>query len=190
MGWARETQRVGYALVGAGAWAVDALADTAGSVARAWQQRDQWAQRTREVYVELAEHGQRLLHRAEHQARRVPGVASAEGETAGLVADADELPISDYAERTAADIAERLPQLSQRELHMVEGYETRHKARATILRRIDELRGDEPWPGYDEMSVDEILPRMREASPQEQAAVADYEQRHKQRRSITTHAPS
>lgn len=156
MAWARETQRAGYALLGASARAVEALTDTAGSVARAWQQRDQWGQRARDAYAELAEHGQSLLHRAEREARRVPGVASAEGEAAGLIADADELPITDYAERSAADIAEQLPQLSQRDLHMVEGYEARHKGRATILRRIDELRGDEPWPGYDEMSVHEI----------------------------------
>lgn len=70
MGWARETQRVGYALLGASARAVEPLADTAGYVGRAWRHRDQWGQRARDVYAELAEHGQSLLHRAERQADR------------------------------------------------------------------------------------------------------------------------
>lgn len=102
----------------------------------------------------------------------------------GWLAAEGELPISDYDSLSAAEIVQRLPGLSQRELHEIEGYETRNRARATILSRIDELRGEEPWPGYDEMAVDEILPRLRASSTTKQAQVAAHERRHKQRRTI------
>ncbi|MEU6269432.1 hypothetical protein [Saccharopolyspora shandongensis] len=112
------------------------------------------------------------------------GTAPVEGEPSGLVAKADELPISGYDSRTVGEITEQLPGLSQRELHLVEDYETLNRARTGVLRRIDELRGEEPWAGYDEMGVGEILPRMRTMPADEQAAVVDYEQHHKQRRTI------
>ncbi|WP_235883732.1 hypothetical protein [Saccharopolyspora elongata] len=117
------------------------------------------------------------------------GTARVEAEPSGR-AKADELPISGYDSRTVGEITEQLPGLSQRELRLVEDYETRNRARTGILRRIDELRGEEPWAGYDEMGVGEILPRMRTMPADEQAAVADYEQHHKQRRTIIQAAHS
>jgi hypothetical protein len=122
---------------------------------------------------------QRSVSRA---TKSVPGTgtASAEAEPETL----DELPISNYDSRTVGEIAEHLPGLSQRELQLVEDYEKRNRARAGILRRIEELREEEPWAGYDEMGVGEILPRMRAMPAEEQAAVTEYEQHHKHRRTI------
>jgi hypothetical protein len=113
-------------------------------------------------------------------AKSGPGTAPAEAELATV----DELPIGDYDSLTVGEIAEQLPGLSQRELHLVEDYEARNRARTGILRRIEELRGEEPWAGYDEMGVGEILPRMRAMPADEQTTVTDYEQHHKQRRTI------
>ncbi|WP_020500211.1 hypothetical protein [Sciscionella marina] len=117
-------------------------------------------------------------------ARRIPGVAAAEGELSGLASTPEELPIADYAHLTVEQLLPRLPALSQRELHQVEGYEANNHARVTVLRRIDELRGTEPWAAYDEMTVDEIMPRLRALSPEQRATVATYEERHKQRRTV------
>lgn len=189
MDLARHTQRAGYAVVGVAGHGVDAVTGMGQYLADLWGQRAQWPHRIGETYSELANYGQALLGRAEREVRRAPGAAPVVGEATGLVADEDDLPIAHYEDRNAADITGRLAELSQHDLHLVEGYETRHRARITILRRINELRGPQPWAGYDEMSVEEILPRMRASSSQEQAAVLDYEQRHKQRRTITAHTP-
>ena len=191
----QETQRSLYATVGAAAWVVDTLREIPDQIGRAWQDRDEWLHRAGDRYDELADRGQAVMGGAQEDlrhwtrqagqaARRMPGVAPGEGELTGWLAGESALPISDYDSLTAAEVAQKLPGLSQRELHQIEGYETRNRSRATVLTRIDELRGDEPWPGYDEMNVDEILPRMRASSAAEQADVAAYERRHKQRRTI------
>lgn len=191
----QETQRSLYAAVGAVTWLADGLRQLPEQLQHVWQEREQWAHRTGEAYDELARRGQAIMggaredvedqaRKAGQAARRVPGVAQAEGEVTGLVADEEDLPIAGYNSLTAAEINQKLPSLPQRELHQIEGYEARNRARATVLARIDELRGDEPWPGYDEMTVDEILPRMRSMHADEQADLASYERRHKQRRTV------
>jgi hypothetical protein len=38
----------------------------------------------------------------------------------------------------------------------IESYERRQENRSTVLDRIDVLRREEPWPGYDELTVAEI----------------------------------
>jgi ferritin-like metal-binding protein YciE/gamma-glutamylcyclotransferase (GGCT)/AIG2-like uncharacterized protein YtfP len=119
------------------------------------------------------------------EARRVPGVEEAEGEVRGAVADEDDLPIADYDSLKAGEIVERLQRLSQIELGQVDAYERRHASRKTILSKIDSLRGDEPWAGYDEQSAEEIESRVRDADDDEARKVRDYERRHKARKGVT-----
>ncbi|HVY47876.1 MAG TPA: hypothetical protein VHB21_18440 [Minicystis sp.] len=60
---------------------------------------------------------------------------------------ADDLPISDYDERTARDIAGRAADLGKRELLAIRNYEQAHKHRKTVLEEIDyylEIRGRQP----------------------------------------------
>ena len=94
--------------------------------------------------------------RTARSARKVPGVARAEGQVKGIVASAKDLAIPNYDKLTASEIVERLPELSQVELAKVEAYERRHQKRTTILSRISALKAEEPWPGYDELNVNEI----------------------------------
>lgn len=181
-------RRAGYATLGAGRLAVNALQ-------RVWRDKHSWAQAPAEAYERLVERGRevttradatarRATRRARRAARRVPGVAAAEGEIVGVSAGAEELPLSDYDALTVDEIIDKLPGLAQRELHIIDGYERRHRNRATALRTIDQLSGDEPWPGYDELTVDKLLPRLRELAADERAVVADYERRHKNRRTV------
>lgn len=192
MEWPHQLQQVLYATVGVGQWLWATARD---GTERAWQNRDEWSGQAGRAYDDLANRGEGLLTSAGRQARqqarqsqkavrRIPGVAAAEGEIMGLTGNVDELPVSDYDNRTAAQIASQLAGLSQRQLHQIEGYEASHQRRTTVLRRIEELRGQEPWPGYDEMNVDEILPRLRELPADERTALAVYEQRHKQRSTV------
>lgn len=185
----KEARRAGYATIGAGRWA-------AGALQRAWHDSQDWVHESAgEAYDRLVDRGRgvsrrtdvkarRAARQAERAARRIPGVAAIEGEIVGVSADADELPLTDYDTLTVDEITDRLPSLAQRELHIIDGYERRHRRRATLLRAIDQLKGNEPWAGYDELNVEEILPRLRELAAADRAAVADYERQHKNRRTV------
>ncbi|WP_190816297.1 hypothetical protein [Saccharopolyspora pogona] len=146
----KKTQRSVYATVGAAAWVMDAVRAIPDQMGQAWEQRSQWMDRAGEAYDDLAGRGHAIMGGARQEvqdrvgqvgeaARRIPGVALAEGKMTGMVVDADQLPIADYDSLTAGEIVQKLRALSQRELQMVEGYERRHRARATVLHRIDEL---------------------------------------------------
>jgi uncharacterized damage-inducible protein DinB len=71
------------------------------------------------------------------QARRVPGVAQAEGEVKGAVSTGDDLPISNYDNLTADQIVSKLSRLSDEDLARVSAYERRHDNRKTVLDKID-----------------------------------------------------
>jgi hypothetical protein len=117
-------------------------------------------------------------------ARKIPGVAAAEGAITGALATEEDLPIADYDKQTADDIAGRLKGFTQRELRMIDAYERKHENRATITDRIAKLSGDEPWSGYDEQSVDEINAVLREADKDTAQAVRAYERDRKARSGV------
>ena len=118
------------------------------------------------------------------QARRVPGATEAEGAAKGAVASEEDLPIAGYDSLTAEDIVKQLPALSQVDLTKVEVYERKTQDRSTVTERIDALRGDEPWAGYDEMNAGEIVERLREADEQVASRVRDHERTHKGRATV------
>ncbi|MGW1680645.1 hypothetical protein [Saccharopolyspora sp. NPDC002376] len=195
MGLVQETQRTLYATVGATAWVVERLRDVPTRVEHAWQEREWVMHRLQGAYDQLAGRGEAIVGEAQQglgglgrevgqAARRIPGVAVVEGEVARTVVNEEDLPIAHYDRLRVAEIVQKLPGLSQRELHEVRGYETRNQARATVVGRLDELCEEEPWPGYDEMKLDEILPRARASSDAEQEVLVSYERRHKHRRTI------
>jgi hypothetical protein len=118
------------------------------------------------------------------RARRVPGVTRAEtavGELAAVPAAPEDLPIPEYRKLTVAQIIERLPALTQAELATVHGFETAHANRSGVLNKIQSLREDEPWPGYDTMTVEEIRDRLADAKPGDARAAREYERRHQNR---------
>lgn len=89
-----------------------------------------------------------------------------------------------YDSLTAAEIIEKLPQFSQLELSEVELYEQAHQARQTILQRLETLRGPEPWPGYDELTVPDIETRIAAGDNDLATRVRDYERLHKGREGV------
>jgi ferritin-like metal-binding protein YciE len=122
--------------------------------------------------------------RTARQARKVPGVAQAEGEIKGAVASEDDLAIARYDALTADEISGRLAGLSQIDLAKVEGYERQNQNRATILSRISSLRGNEPWPGYDELTAAEVLAVLSEGDDDRAKQVRSYERAHKDRAGV------
>jgi ferritin-like metal-binding protein YciE len=122
--------------------------------------------------------------RTARQARKVPGVAQVEGQAKGAVADESDLAIAGYDDLTADEITARLTGLSQIDLAKVDSYERRHENRSTVLSRITSLRGDEPWPGYDEQTVAEIQSALSDSDDDSVATVRTYERSHKNRAGV------
>jgi ferritin-like metal-binding protein YciE len=122
--------------------------------------------------------------RTARQARKVPGVARAEGQVKGAAASEQDLAISRYDALTAEEIIGRLTDLSQVDLAKVAAYERKHQKRSTVLGRIDSLQGSEPWPGYDELTADEVRAVLAEADDDRIGEVRAYERGHKNRAGV------
>jgi ferritin-like metal-binding protein YciE len=137
---------------------------------------------------QTAEETASRARRTSRRARAVPGVARAEGQVKGALASEDDLPISRYDSLTAGEIVRKLPDLSQIDLAKVDSYERKHQNRATVVNRIQALRGDEPWPGYDELTTSEIRAVLSEAGAERAETVREYERAHKNRSGVLTAA--
>jgi rubrerythrin len=122
--------------------------------------------------------------RSARKTRKMPGVVRAEGQVKGALASEADLAIADYGKLTAGEIAERLSDLSQVDLAKIDSYERRNENRKTILGRITSLRDDEPWPGYDELSVAEIRAVLDEGDEDRIKRVRSYERSHKNRTGV------
>lgn len=122
--------------------------------------------------------------RTARQARKVPGVARAEGELKGAVASEGDLAIARYDKLTAEEIVARLPDLSQIDLAKIDAYERRNQDRSTILSRIDTLQGNEPWAGYDELNAAEVQAVLSEGDDERAEQVRAYERGHKNRAGV------
>jgi ferritin-like metal-binding protein YciE len=118
---------------------------------------------------------QRGTTRAKRTTRQTP---RARGTAAPRV---EELPIARYDALNADEIVSRLPDLSQADLAKVDAYERRRRNRTTILTRVATLRADEPWAGYDELSVEEVRAALADADEARARATHDYERGHKNR---------
>jgi ferritin-like metal-binding protein YciE len=95
-----------------------------------------------------------------------------------------DLAIARYDELTADEIVRRLPNLSQVDLAKVAVYERAHQNRTTVVGRIDALRADEPWPGYDEQTVAEIQSAVDTADHELAGRARAYERAHKDRSGV------
>jgi ferritin-like metal-binding protein YciE len=122
--------------------------------------------------------------RSARQARKVPGVARVEGQVKGAVASEDDLAIARYDALTADEIAAKLTGLSQIDLAKIDSYERKNQNRTTVLSRISSLRGDEPWPGYDELTAAEVQSVLSEGDDERAEQVRSYERAHKNRAGV------
>jgi len=118
------------------------------------------------------------------QARKVPGVAQAEGQIKGAVASQDDLAIARYDALTAEEVVGKLAALSQIDLAKIDSYERKNQNRSTVLSRVTSLRGDEPWAGYDELTAAEVQAVLAEGDDERAKQVRSYERSHKNRASV------
>ena len=138
------------------------------------------ARRTREQAKEAGT----TARRTARQARRVPGVTQVEGEVKGAVASEGDLPIARYDSLKADEVVSRLSGLSQVDLGKVDAYERKNQSRSTVLERIQALRGNEPWTGYDDQSVSDVTARLADADDGLRRRALEYERAHKDRAGV------
>jgi ferritin-like metal-binding protein YciE len=122
--------------------------------------------------------------RTTRQARKVPGVARAEGRVKGAAASESDLAISNYDSLSANEVQEKLSELSQVDLAKVDAYERKNQNRSTVTSRIDSLQASEPWPGYDDLSVEEVRAVLSEGDDTRIKLVRAYERKHKNRAGV------
>ena len=118
------------------------------------------------------------------QARKVPGVAEVEGQAKGAAADEGDIPIAGYDDLTANQITSRLSDLSQIDLAKVGAYERKNANRKSVLDKVRSLKGNEPVPGYDELTVDEVKTALEAADDKRTREIRDYERQHKGRQGV------
>jgi hypothetical protein len=53
-----------------------------------------------------------------------------------------------------------------------------------VLGRVEALQGSEPWPGYDELTADEVRAVLADADDDRISGVRAYERSHKNRAGV------
>ena len=122
--------------------------------------------------------------RTARQARKVPGVAQAEGRIKGAVASEGDLAIARYDELTAEEVNAKLTGLSPIDLAKINTYERKNQNRTTVLGRITSLRGNEPWAGYDELTGAEVQAAVSAGDDERAKQTRSYERSHKNRAGV------
>jgi rubrerythrin len=122
--------------------------------------------------------------RTARQARKLPGVAQAEGQIKGALAAEGDLAIARYDALTADEITGKLSGLSQIDLAKIDSYERKNQNRSTVLSRITALRGNEPWAGYDQLTAAEVQAVLSEGDEERAKQVHSYERAHKNRAGV------
>lgn len=96
--------------------------------------------------------------------------------TAGSAEEAG-LPFADYDRHDDREVVDELSDHSQVELEAVETYERSHKSRQSVLDKLRFMRQREPLPGYDALSMEEILAALKEADVPTIKKVRGYERK-------------
>ncbi|MFF0110145.1 hypothetical protein [Streptomyces hirsutus] len=132
--------------------------------------------------------GRRARGAAGGAVREMPEPTRMAEEVRGAVTREEELPIPRFSRLSVDEIQQRLRTLSQSDLTVIEGYERTHAKRPGVLDAIEQLRGSEPWPGYDTMDPDEITARLQNVPAGVARRVQGYERRHQERQEVASAA--
>ena len=115
--------------------------------------------------------------RTARQTRKVPGVARAEGQAKGALASEGDLAIAGYDKLTAEEIVGQAGRAVADRPRQGQGLRAQERRPLDRPGADHALQGDEPWPGYDELTVEEI-----------RAAVGDDERAREQRAQLRARA--
>jgi hypothetical protein len=93
-------------------------------------------------------------------------------------------PVSGYESLKTKEVIESLSSRSQVELAEIESYEHTHQNRLSVFDKLRWLRQDEPLPGYDALSSEEIVAALDKADLTALKRVRGYERKFHGRREI------
>lgn len=88
-----------------------------------------------------------------------------------------QLPFDGYDRLDGREVMDGLPDHSQIELEALETYERSHKSREPVLDKLRYMRGRQPLPGYDALSVEEIVTAIKEADVPTIKRIRGYERK-------------
>ena len=94
------------------------------------------------------------------------------------------LPFAGYDRLDTRKVIDALSNHSQIELEAVEAYERSHKSRERVLDKLRYMRGSEPLPGYDALSVEEIVNALEPADPVTIKRIRGYERKFANRTAV------
>jgi hypothetical protein len=93
-------------------------------------------------------------------------------------------PVSGYESLKTKEVIASLSSRSQVELAEIESYEHTHQNRLSVFDKLRWLRQDEPLPGYDSLSSNEVLAALEAADLAALKRVRGYERKFHARREI------
>jgi hypothetical protein len=93
-------------------------------------------------------------------------------------------PVAGYDSLKTKQVVASLSSRSQVELAGIESYERAHQNRLSVLDKLRWLRQDEPLPGYDALSSDELSAALDKADLAAIKRVRGYERKFHARREV------
>ncbi|WP_330285531.1 hypothetical protein [Streptomyces sp. NBC_00576] len=132
--------------------------------------------------------GRRARGAAAGAVREMPDATRMAQEVQGAVTREQELPIPRFSRLGVEEILQQLRPLSQWDLTVIEGYERTHSNRPPVLDSIEQLRGSEPWDGYDTMHPDKITTQLQNVPAGVARQVLKYERLHRRRQEVVSAA--
>lgn len=106
------------------------------------------------------------------------------GGTKMTTSKVDEEPIAGYDRLKTKELVASLSSKSQVELAEIASYEAAHQDRQVLFDKLRWLRQEEPLPGYDAMSADEIAVALEKADLSTIKRVRGYERKFGARREV------
>jgi hypothetical protein len=106
-----------------------------------------------------------------------PAHSGSAGDTAGDASAKAPPPFAGYDRLDKRQAMDALSEHSQVELEAVESYERSHKDRGPVLAKLHYMRGREPLPDYDALSVEEITAALENADMATIKRVRGYERK-------------
>ena len=93
-------------------------------------------------------------------------------------------PFEGYDKLDSREVTDALSDHSQVELEAVESYERSNQNREAVLDKLRYMRSSEPVPGYDALSVEQIVELLEGADLKTIKAVRAYERKFADRRDV------
>src|SRR5690349_15637003 len=97
---------------------------------------------------------------------------------------AADAPVSGYESLKTKEVVASLSSHSQVELAEIESYERAHENRRVVFDKLRWLRQDEPLPGYDALSAEEVVAALEKADLGAIKRVRGYERKFAARRLV------